>query len=193
MGRSDFVTAGLLLVAVVFAGIAMGISWGSTGDPDFAQARFGAFTVTSMAGGDVVAEIVYKGMEFEDTEGAGLVRAGAGLLLSGLIVLAAAVLAYEHRFLLQREWIGNIGLGLAGLGFMLWLVGLILLPIGIDKLAASVGGPFAEDVTWGAGLVMAIISGVFQLAAVAFAAVRMAMAGGFRLELADEGGVANFD
>ncbi len=184
----------LMLLATVFAVLAWSTTWAYDGDPELRATGFGFGGIATVTEGDTVT--VAMGSEsLDDFDGIGLTRAGAVLATIALAFFIVGFLAFENHMLTGHKWLGLTGLGAAALGFVLWLVALILFPIGINGLAESFnGGFFKPDLSWGAGLAFGIVAGVLALATVLTAGIHRAITSGFRLEVADNSaGYANFD
>lgn len=184
----------LMVLATVFAVLALFTSWAYDGDPSLRATGFGFDGLATVTETDTVT--VAMGSEsLDDFDGIGLARAGAVLATIAVAFFIVGALAFENHLLTGRAWLSLTGLGAAGVGFLLWLVALILFPIGVNGLAESVnGGFFKPDLSWGAGLAFGIVAGVLSLATVVTAGVHRAITSGFRLEVADGSvGYANFD
>lgn len=182
MGRLYLIAMVVALVGIAFAITALNVAWGTSGEPQFFEIGYSTHTVHAYSDGDLVESEPYSSAALDDSEGIGLARAGGLLWLLGTIFAGLGWLAIENHLLLPKVGFQAAGAGGLGLGFLVMLIGLILLPIGIARLSEDAG---FGDLGWGFGLAAAIIATVCVLAAAIMAIVEVVGDTGFRLELAD--------
>ncbi len=182
---------GAVALATLFAFLAVFTTWATDGDTDVRATGYGMDGISSIQGDNTIT-MDMNNKQLDDTKGIGMMRAGSVLAVIGLCFFVVALIALENEWLTGHDWLGLVGLGAGALGALLWLVAMILFPIGIGAVAKDIN--FVKpDLTWGAGFVFSIFTTVLSLGAVITAGVARAMASGFRLELADGERNANFD
>ncbi len=183
---------GLMALAAVFALLAVSTAWAHDGDPAGRATAFGTDGVSDVRDGDKTTIALGNG-GLDDFDGIGLARAGSVMAFVAAALFIASFLALENHLIAGHVWLSWVGIGAASAGTLVWTVALVLFPIGVSGLAESFNGGFMRpDLSWGAGLVFAILAAVCAITSLGVAVVHRAMTSGFRLELADAG-AANFD
>lgn len=169
--------AGALLIVGILASVNMGLGWGSfdqatsgNGQSFESEGAYKLFALESSFMGSS-SDTKYSSSEFDDQDGAGLLRAAGPLAIVGLVLsfLAAAVLVVSLFVrTLRLTLIGSIVAALAAVFLILTVV---LFPIGISEIhepGTSQQAGFTFDVSgiaWGAGLIIGILAAALAIGA----------------------------
>lgn len=167
--RLPLASAGILLLAGVLGAVALGVSWNGydvsgydAGPLAFdGGGSYGAFSLSF-----VDEQRAYTSSDFDELDGIGLLRAGGPLLAVGMSLAFVAVVLVVLDLAVPERHLDWVAAGTAGLGFLLLLAALIVLPLGIDRALDDTFGP-AADASWSAGLFLAVAAGALALAGTA--------------------------
>jgi len=154
------IATGCMLFGGVLAAVTTGVTWASF-EQSGAELTYG-LSEGGFAFGNSHVSVDYSDPNFDDQDGAGLLRAAGPLMIVGIVLTFVAMAALAVSLFVRGAFItlgGSIG---AALAVVFLLLALILLPIGIDQNFAENAGQ--EDVSWGAGLYLGVFGTAFALA-----------------------------
>ncbi len=170
-------------LAIVFMVVALTTPWAlETDNPDD---RLGAFATQSSGSGFLGGlDFAYSSGAMDDVDGIGLVRAGGVMLLIALGLCVVGAVGMENQLIASKG--REVGAAAGGLGALLWLVGVILLAVGLGDVVANDGTEGAFRLI--TGFWMGLVASLLMLGATITTLVQLAKDSGFKLELADAEG-----
>ncbi len=184
--RLTLVAAIAIMIASVFALLTMFVPWATLGEGGFTMG-FHVDGLHADNDGDAGAQY-YRSESLDESDGIGLARTGSVMLIIGTVITLAGGVLYQNTFFTDRTWMATTAAVTAAVGMLVYLVALILFPIGVGKLAEELA--FFGDATWHVGLYFGIVATLCMLTGVITHMIHIAKTNGFKLELADN---ASFD